>query len=105
MAKKSLVLWGSSKKALDKEPETIYNIEMPKSEEKDKKTEDNTIFTPSHQAYSILIQDRKYCLIVVDIDLTTMVSEAFILEAYDSEPRALMELNRKLAEQSKKMKG
>lgn len=61
-------------------------------------------FNPTHKAYSLLLKDRKWHIVEVDIDLSSLQSQAKVVESgYESENRAIQEMNKLLAQQSMKL--
>jgi hypothetical protein len=61
-------------------------------------------FNPTHKAYSLLLKGKNWHIVEVDIDLSTLQSKATVLESgYESETRAIGEMNKKLASQSMKI--
>lgn len=105
---KNNIFWGikpQQAKKQKKEAEMSLDEALGKvkySSKDDKKK----VFTPDHQAYSILkLSNKEFKIIKVDIELSTLQSVATMLESvYDSESRAVMEMNKLFADQSKKMR-
>lgn len=95
------ILWPTSKKEekkLDKNPEVEYSKE---TEEKSVKE-----FTPDYKTYCIIRKGPKqYILATVDIDSGTMsASNAVEGQEFESEGRALRELQARLANQAVKFR-
>lgn len=99
---KNVFFGAPKKKELDKSEEIMDNEKTVVTQ--DAQTDPKSILTGNHQAFSLLKDGRNWHLVIVDIDLSTMTSKVKLEGKYDSEPRAILELNKLLAEQSKRMK-
>lgn len=106
---KNNIFWGTKSK-LTKKPKKEDEMSLDEALGKvtySDKSDKKPVFTPDHQAYSILkLNNKEYKIIKVEIELSTLQSVATMLESvYDNESRAVMEMNKLFAEQSKKMRG
>ena len=103
---KNNIFWGIKPhlfKKQKKEAEMSIDEALGKPKYSDDKKK---VFTPDHQAYSILkLSNKEFKIIKVDIELSTLQSVTTMLESvYDSESRAVMEMNKLFSIQSTKMR-